>query len=564
MKNEKNLTPDELFRQHLDSFEAPFEDAAWEHMQAMLDKEEHRKPVVLLPISNSSTKKKITITMILITVASAIAWLATDADDKSNIAHTSSHIATQKGKGIESQQSEKLTTAEKKDKAAYYGNTDGVVNPTVSGTGNSVTAGSISRYLSAVPDANPGIGKTEPDFEAANGKAPIAAARQGFQGLSRGLSLYQTPALTNNPDFGLKSPLPSTRYPGGGYFDGGFIGVHFTRQYSLSEELQQMDSTRQPAGFNVQFMGRNLSKSPYFGANFGFDFGMQFYGRGKNNGVVLNNTTQDSGFTRLHSMSFDFLLRGHLEFGPGRIKPYLNVFAGPRLYSTGQYVASYLQLKNTESSASHNAATNVSLMYGAAAGVRMRLGKVVSLDVRGEYMTGTPVSLVDMNRSSFNGLSYDLYRRKLTPEYAQLKLGLLFDLSESDEDRREENNNQSNEQTSYRQPAYYYYYDAEKGRNVPLCPCNCDSTRKEVPDSLIKSMPESKDYDPLNVQPGRKAGQAYEGNSKIILIPGSGIPTSPGSGRTRSSSGSGIRTGGGKSSFPGIKSGGSGGIRIKS
>jgi hypothetical protein len=317
-------------------------------------------------------------------------------------------------------------------------------------------------------------------------------------------------------------------------FNSGFIGIHFTRQLPLEAQLKSMDSLRQNAGFNFQFMSRNLFPSPLVGGYMGFDFGMQFYGRSKNNPVVLNNTTQDSGYTRLGTLSLDFLVRGHIEFGQYRLKPYVNVFAGPRIYSTNQHVASYLSLKNNESSTDHNASSAVSLLYGAGVGLRYRVSKVVSLDVRGEYMNGTAVNLVNMDKSKFNGLSYDLNKFTVNPEYLQWKVGLLFDLSE--DDSKEENSQQSH--TNYERQPVYYYYDSVQKRNIPLCPCNCDTADKKSNSEV--------EPDPLGVQPNT-GGTLRSGNSKILFIPGTGFPTGSGSSGSGSS---------GKGSFPGIKTGG--------
>lgn len=253
-----------------------------------------------------------------------------------------------------------------------------------------------------------------------------------------------------------------------------WVGIHFAMQNPISEELQ--DSGRQNAGFSIQIMSSNLLKNSDLGAYLGGEFGMQFLGRGPKSQVVINTVHQDSGYTRLNSMSMDFFMRGHLEYGRFFIKPYLNFMAGPRIYTTGQHTESYMKLTDYENSDQSNVHTSVSLMAGAAIGARVRIAPLVSLDARWEYMRGTAVNLVNLDKSEFNGLSYTLSKFNATPEYSQFKVGILFELSDNSpkEDKRYTQYNQS-EMSSLSNTTTNIYYDSTIKQFVE-CKCTCTKT----------------------------------------------------------------------------------------
>ncbi len=103
---------------------------------------------------------------------------------------------------------------------------------------------------------------------------------------------------------------------------------------------------------------------------------------------------------------------------------------------TGQKVASYLDLKDNESSSSHNVSASATLLYGAGIGARVRIARSVSLDARYEILWGTPVKVVDMRNSSFNGLNYSLKMQDIEPVYSHFKAGIIFDLYTSKRETR--------------------------------------------------------------------------------------------------------------------------------
>lgn len=267
-------------------------------------------------------------------------------------------------------------------------------------------------------------------------------------------------------------------------------------------------------------MSGNRMRNSNWGLYGGFDWGMQFYNKSRKMNVVLNNTNQDSGYTRLRTFSMDFLGRMHFEYAKFQLIPYVNFMAGPRLYATDQIVSSYIPMKETESRTSTNVHTSVSMMYGFGFGLRMRISPVVSLDARYEWMNGSPVKLVDLNKSTFGGLNYNLAVNKIALHQEQFKFGILFNLSDVEYDKK------------LVKEGYYRNYSLDSleinasDSNKIIIPCNCEPCPTES---------YTKEY-----HPSSNESEPFEGTSSKGHNPGS----SGGSSNSGSS---------GKKSFPGIK-----------
>lgn len=575
MKDQEYISPDELFRNNLRDAEADFEPAAWDHMQKLLDGEDAVRPVgFLFGFNLKNNKHKLFIIMSSILILSGIAGLVhfmtgdganleskqTNNPEKTLVRKTSEGLiganSSAKSAKISLNSSAQKENAEdgtvrinaKSAVAAYSrpekaGRKAAIANGTkLSGIGaeKQLAEGGSNTFWSNIPVAGHQVAAANNDGFVPGFKTPVR-----FKTLQPEVKDLSQTRLLFSAD-SVRKRLARNDYT----FRDGFIGMHFTWQNPLAEEL--IDSTRQNAGFNIQFMSRNLMSQSPWGGYLGFDFGMQFYGRGKRTNVALNTVSGDSGWTRLSTISFDFFARGHLEFAAGKIVPYINGFAGPRLYSTNQRVESFLPLKETESGSTSNASVSMSMMYGLGAGLRFRLSDVVSLDFRGEYMAGTPVKMVDLDNSSFNGLTYNLKKFTANPEYYQLKFGVLFNIGD-DETYQQTTNNQQQTQYIYRNvesPAQYEYYDSSSGKwmSIPMCPCNCDSTGKSIDPKLIRKKRSSQS---INFD-------SNDSDSDLDI-------SIPGRRRNRERGGSSwpsVPSGSGKGSFPGISPGG--GIKIKS
>jgi hypothetical protein len=456
-KNTSKL-PDELFSEGFLSHETEFDPAAWERMERLLDKEDHQ-PVLIVPEQNKQhhTNNLLIITiMTTLSIFSIATWMLFGAGTNSG---------TAKIKAIQ-------------EPAAYHSGTKdqqihgGMIAPP---TDHNSTKNGLIKGFAQRPGSEPtyfsGPGAVKGNSTKKYLKTQMTALDTDSSGtpdpFKDSVRMVTTDGKTYRvltrkiwvPDEYEYISLPKDKI-----IRDFWIGMHFTSQKPFSKDSV---SPGQSAGFNIQFMSGNRIPNKFWGVYGGFDFGMQFYNRGKKSNVVLNNTSLDSGFTRLRTFSMDFLGRAHLEYARYALIPYVNLMAGPRLYSTAQTVQSYLQLKETESRTSNNAYTSASMMYGVGLGARLRLSPVISLDARYEFISGTPVKLVDLDKSTFNGLSYDLKINKLTPKAEQFKIGIIFDLSESDYEKKVA------KKGYYKEYLYDSLYMDPKDSGKIYLPCNC-------------------------------------------------------------------------------------------
>ncbi len=427
MKKNTSILPDELFNEGFLSYKADYDVASWEHMKTLLDKDD-LNPVLIVPQQKFNDYKK---TLFIMTIMSTLSifslatWMLLGTSNKTAAMDVyKNHLATS--------QVEHAVTAD-----------EPILNTAKTGMGKA--------------EKKIAKGKTSLQSTTAEGSSdPNEPFKDSVRMVTTDGKTYRvfTRKIWVNEEYEYIAKARAKTV------EDFWIGIHFTGQRPLNKDVRS-------GGFNLQFMSGNRTNNKSWGLYGGLDWGMQFYGKGQKSNVVLNNTTQDSGFTRLRTYSMDLLGRAHLEYAKFPLVPYVNVFAGPRMYSTGQTVSSYLDLKESESSSTHNAHTSVSLMYGFGVGARLRLSPSISLDARYEMMSGTPVNLVDMDQSTFNGLNYNLKIDKVTPRVEQFKIGVIFDISERDYDKK------LVKEGYYKEYMYDSLYVDPKDSNKVYLPCNC-------------------------------------------------------------------------------------------
>lgn len=574
MKNDNHISPDDLFREQLNGMEVPYDEAAWTNMAALLDKTPSKKPFFWWFYKN---KKNTFITLI------SIAMLTTTIIMLMNLSMNTNPI----------ENAEKINTGNHEIRPSYSGELDAqskLANPNKPAFSDQNTPASENYIYQNIPahasknfqlkeqiksDNYPNTDGAKINVEGDVNPNPVANTDQNADDNGDVKSADKsTDNTVNNTDANTPTPpvdaekttvvatatnivkttgfvhdgiyaqkttvkkpepklLPVTSLGKiDGPFRGPWIGIHFTAQQPQSIELK--DDTRQNAGFNFQIMSHKLVTPGPFAAYVGFDFGAMWTGRGAKSGVALDNSNQDSGFTRLSNHSFDFFARGHFEYTQFRLKPYINVFAGPRVFGTSQYTEAYRHKTDYENSSNNNAYTSASWMYGAGVGARLRISKYTSLDVRYEFMQGTETSLVDVDKSTFNGLTYNLSKIRVAPQYTQLKFGFLFDLGAEEETVHKDEQEEVTE---------YYKYDSTT-QNFVKVNCSCKQwtvSDTSGQDSVIVIKKRSWNNYPYS--PGLYPGT---GGSRG----GSGWPSGSGGGSTRGG-------------FPGIKPGG-GSIKPKS
>lgn len=254
-----------------------------------------------------------------------------------------------------------------------------------------------------------------------------------------------------------------------------WVGMHFSAVGSPFLD------TMAHAGFNIQFMsGDRYKRNLQTGIYLGFDFGVQFMGRSSNSNVVLSTLNRDTGFTRLSTRSYDFLFRAHIEQTGRDLVPYLTFHAGPRVFATGQFVKSYLPMVEYNSSSYTNAHVSADMAYGGGVGLRWQLGNTVSLDARYELNGSLSSQTVDLNESTFSGLSHNIVLKPAEALQGFLKFGFIFNLSTPRYDKR------------LISPGYYRHvvYDSlvrsSSDAQVVFLPClegdqcDCENRRLEI------------------------------------------------------------------------------------
>jgi uncharacterized membrane protein YgcG len=217
-----------------------------------------------------------------------------------------------------------------------------------------------------------------------------------------------------------------------GAIDDFWMGMYFTQQDFIQDSVGLPGRSY---GFNFQFMSGNLLNTENIGLYGGLDWGMQFYGKSESHDIELNSSTQERGLTQLAQLSNDLHFKLHLEYAQFPIIPYVNVFAGPKIFSTSQYAESFQGSNEYETSNRINVQNSAALNYGYGLGARVRINSHISLDGRYEWQMNPGVDVASMSGSRFNGRSFDLQNDRLTSGFGQFRFGVVFDLSARDYDK---------------------------------------------------------------------------------------------------------------------------------
>lgn len=528
--------PDDIFRHQLGGIEDAYDPKAWEDMLAKLEADE-KHPRVFIPFffhfkSNHNLKtilfimttlSFITLLSLLIgggtthtalsapagaaisgsydfsapeTIASTAGNNSIATDDATVTAGMNSNTIASSASTVESSDAGRLNTVKNAGTAD-----DAVIEPTepaLQNTASDQVPGETHAAVKTVNTAAKVIKAAESikDSALASTKAPVKTVSKAIIYKTWVPDRYEYEAIEKN-----------------GNIRQGWIGLHFTEQYSMmNTPWDSSKMLKRSQGFNIQLMSGNKLSSDHWAGYAGFDFGMQFYGRTPKSNVVINTVNQDSGFTRLHSNSLDFMFRAHLEYNKHKLVPYITGFAGPRFYSTGQQVASYLTLKDNESSTSNNVSLTAALMAGVGVGARLQISQTVSLDARWEITAGTRTKVVNTSGSKFNGLNYNLDKRDINSNFGQFKFGVIFNLSETEYTKK------------LVEPAHYETRTdsvimevSDTGKIFVKCkPCNCENNRtsEQSLEDTEQRIPEIIKTEPTRINTSGSSGSGSSGGSK--------------------------------------------------
>lgn len=537
MENNNKHQPDDLFREKLNDFEAPFEQGDWQDMLHLLE-QESALPVTppitetLDTITNNNVQKtktqtpikltshlKFILLMTTLSILSVYLFLTFGGSDKLNPIEEKSNIGMGQSKesSVNIQKEAVKTPTADNDAHPSGAHTPSLMN---SGTPSSSDKGGLVSSLTPnaiIPaqteDPSPNV---QPEIKTPETRDPLPSE------LSKGKDSVPNPDkfmktitrkywVEDRYEYRYKKPERD--------MEKFWWGIHYTQERPFDAGIRDSMGIRTLThGFNTQFMSGNALKNENWGLYGGFDWGMQFYGRSEESIVTLNVANEDKAFTRLHNSSMDLLFRAHFEYTPFPVVPYVNLSAGPRIMMTGQEVRAMLNSTEYESNNNHNVAADATMIAGWGLGARVKLSPRVSLDARYEQFYGTETDVVDLKHSTFTGAQYTLSKNRIKPDGGQFKFGLIFDLSTEEEEKIlvEPGHYETREEAIFTDPQ-------DSSRVFIPCPCiPCD--KKEI---IIDS------------RGGSESGPS--GTTTRTTYP-KGWQGGSGSGRS-----------GGKSSFPGVK-----------
>lgn len=422
MKKRKNISIDQAANEALQHYEAPFMDADWTKMQALLD--EPRKPWIILFLSSFINSKHLKTTIIMTTLFSITAIgiyaLSTFSTNAVYSSRTTKSILPEAV----------WETPEQASKSPNETESAALLYNELESANNKNKAQTKPANKAEIPQKDGGvILGNETTMPQTIADAP-----------SKTLSVDSPPVQTKpkrviktlEKEVWVAPQYENVRIKHTGDISDFWIGMHYTQ-----EGLNIPDSfDAKTHGFNLQFMGGNLIAKTPFALYGGIDWGMQFRGRSDRKEVILNTVNEDIGYTFLGSVSNDILLRGHIEYPKFFIVPYATFFAGPRIYGTGQTVGMHNPPVDVESSTRSSVKTTALMTMGGGVGARIRLTDYASLDVRYEQIVGETKSVVDLSNSRLAGTAYSLYLKEQETDFGQFKIGVVFDLSASDYEQR--------------------------------------------------------------------------------------------------------------------------------
>jgi|GEM_PF-3316647 len=552
MNNKNFKNTETLFQDGFENFEVSFENSSWDKMNKLLD-EDDKKPCFIIWLNKQSiTLKTLTIMTLLTTLSISVysilgLFTQNNAKFKNNL-----NITKNSGKSLSTIEMEKNAIERSQhgneqpleintNATTFIKNENKNSSEKDNHSGNKPTAPSVLKtILSADKMAvDSMIVRAEETAELASKiKAEINQVEKVSETIVKDSI---TKKITQKNIVLVKQKWVQDQYstvckydPKGPIKDF-WLALHYTDQYSTN------NTSSNSKGFNFQMMSGNLKDWKDVGIYAGFDWGMQFYGKTPNHQVVINTVNEDSGYTRLRNNSTDFMFKFHLEYAKHAVIPYLNATMGTRLYYTNQKTASYLKLKDNESSSTQNVDLNASLMAGVGAGVRVKVVPRVSIDFRYDYLLGAKTKQVDLQNSSFNGLNYQVNKNTFNPSNGMLRFGIIFDLSE------EKCQKQLVTPGHYENVSYDSLVIEQQGdSSIIVLPCNCpcddktktdsetiepdmgaietneDSTSIDKPYSVIDNI-----IDVLDGVISTGSDVPTSGNNKTGKFPGTKAPTTP-------------------------------------
>lgn len=219
------------------------------------------------------------------------------------------------------------------------------------------------------------------------------------------------------------------------------------------------------SGFDFYFLFSALPKSMisnWGNINWGLGMGFNQFSNGDLHNVALNTTREDSAYTHVKNNTLHLYSTLRYEFQLGRFYPYLGMQGGVSFYNSNQYTETYVPITDYEAFGSIDLHNSVAGYLSTEIGMRVRLNTAISMYVSYIDKRGGDLEVIDVNNSTFNGLSFDGVVRDVKYNTNQWKIGFLFDLSTNKYEKR------------VIKEGYYDTSIVVLPKNQPCPPCPCE------------------------------------------------------------------------------------------
>ena len=413
--NNINNHIDDVFSEGLNNLEQPFDPKAWEKMLATLEENDHK---IAAPIAFSKKYhlKKITIMTTTGIILAALLYTAMPSKQNTQVKdikvsnpsnHSFNNNSASSNNNIykdESNTQKSTNNYIKQAKQWKAANNSPLTAKTFNITNNSISNPIYNSYQENL------IENLKPKS--------IYSFDQSILKLNDSL-----------PDFIEQifgKPKKKYRY------NGPWIGLHLA--YAAPIGSLRKDGYRHGWGGNLELMSGDIVKSKQLGIFLGGSLGILQHGSGNDYNVLLQTPNNDSGYTYLYNMNFNFDFIARFELGNYRLKPYADLVVGFRGMNTYQRIDSKKTIEGFESS-DISSLSSWGTHWGGSLGLRYHLVPGLSLDGRVTYYAGDKYNWANVKLSNYSpGTgSFNLNQHSSNLEMLHFRLGFLFEINELSE-----------------------------------------------------------------------------------------------------------------------------------
>ena len=263
------------------------------------------------------------------------------------------------------------------------------------------------------------------------------------------------------------------------------------------ESWDSLGQLKNSSGFDFYFLfsalPKNMAKN-WGNINWGLGMGFNQFSNGDRYNVALNTIREDSAFTQVKNNTFHLYSILRYEFQLGRFYPFLGMQGGVSFYNSNQHTETYVPITDYESIGTADIHNSVAGYLSTEIGLRFRLNTGVNMYVSYIDKRGSDLEIIDVENSTFNGLSFNGELRDVKYNTNQWKIGFLFDLSTNKYEKRKIKEG---------------YYDTSiviqsLNQPCPPCPCEEDEDSQDNGTSIFRgsnSSPSRTNNSPATISP---------------------------------------------------------------